>query len=265
VKVKLVMFDDIASVKALRDTLARFTAATPETMGPRPIWVWGRTIEDATAMPPLALKRPPKLAIPASTSDAHESTPENVADVPINAPDSVVAGSAHAPITARPPLAETGPEKVDDVAVMGPVNVEAGMETAPEHVSPPERVVRPLTDSAPKSISDGTVIPAETTGDWENVATPLKRAPPATATPAWKVSRTEKFWSIDGTAATAKAQSLAAHGGDESAIVYEPADMIKKDGVILGPEKINQGAAKHECIRDYSGDDCGDYSRDYSG
>jgi len=139
---------------------------------------------------------------------------------------------------------------VDDVAVMGPVNIEAGMETAPEHVSPPERVVRPLTDSAPKSISDGTVIPAEKTGDWENVATPLKRAPPATATPAWKVSRTEKFWSIDGTAATAKAQSLAAHGGDESAIVYEPDDMIEKDGVILGPEEKKYGNQGGSSVRE---------------
>ena len=68
--------------------------------------------------------------------------------------------------------------------MMGPVNVEAGMETAPEHVSPPERVVSPLTDNTPKSISDGTEIPAEKTGDWEKVATPLKEAGPATATPA---------------------------------------------------------------------------------
>jgi len=43
---------------------------------------------------------------------------------------------------------------------------------------------------------------------------------------------------MDGTAATASAQSLAAHGGDESAIVYKPLDIFEKDGVILGPEKI---------------------------
>jgi len=139
------------------------------------------------------VRSPPKLAIPASTSDAHERTPEKVADVPINAPDSVVAGSAHAPTTVSPPLAAMAPDEAMDVAVMGPVNVEAGSETAPEQVSPPERVVSPLTDNTPKSISDGTVMPAEKTGAWENVATPLNRDAPATDTPAWKCSNTEKF------------------------------------------------------------------------
>ena len=88
-KVKAATLDVIAKVKKLQEEFARLTAITlPGTMTP---CNWGSTNGPAIARPALADTNPPKLATPASTSDAHESTPENVADVPISAPDSVVA------------------------------------------------------------------------------------------------------------------------------------------------------------------------------